>query len=148
MLSRLTVVAVLALTAAALPAQQGTSAKPIAVSPDATRAARGEDKAIVIFEPQVNKDLIKMQGHADKVTALTFSPDGKLLASGSADKSVRLWDAATGKEIRIFNTGQPVAGIVFSGDGRTMTVADNAKTLRDYDVQTGNLLKTESAEKK
>ena len=39
-------------------------------------------------------------GHSDAVTCLGFSPDGKRVASGSRDKFVKIWDVATGAEVR------------------------------------------------
>jgi hypothetical protein len=42
------------------------------------------------------------EGHADWVVSVAFSPDGKTLASGSWDRTVKLWDVATGREIRSF----------------------------------------------
>jgi WD40 repeat protein len=46
------------------------------------------------------KFLRELKGHTDKIDTVAFSPDGKRLASGSQDNTVKLWDVATGKKIK------------------------------------------------
>src|ERR1039457_2865887 len=74
--------------------------------------------------------------YGDAVYSVAFSPDGKTLAAGSADHTVRLWDVATRTPI-----GKPLSGhafgvrcVAFSPDGRVLASASNDGTLRLWDV--------------
>jgi WD40 repeat protein len=62
------------------------------------------------------------EGHTDSVEALVFSPDGKTLASGSHDHSIKLWDLATGKNTATFEEKDPNLWqtVAFSPDGKTL----------------------------
>jgi predicted NACHT family NTPase len=76
--------------------------------------------------------------HAGLVRSVAFSPDGTTLASGSDDKKVRLWDAATGKEIRTLTHTDSVRSVVFSPDGTTLASGSEDKKVRLWDAATGN----------
>ncbi len=58
--------------------------------------ARGEIK---LWDPESSKLLRTLEGHTDEILSIAFSPDGKRIASASADRSVKVWNAETGDEL-------------------------------------------------
>jgi WD40 repeat protein len=72
------------------------------------------------------------------IDALAVSPNGKLIASGGWNPVIRLWDAATGKEVRqLGNLGQGVDCLVFTPNGKTLVSAGRDETVRLWEVATG-----------
>ncbi len=85
--------------------------------------------------------LTTLTEHTESVTSLAFSPDGKTLASGSHDKTIRLWDVDTGTSLKVLTDHEDaVTAITFSPDGITLVSGSRDGTIRLWNVKSGDLM--------
>ncbi len=93
-------------------------------------------------EPNPRKDLI-LTGHTAQVYSVAFSPDGKRIVSGGSDKTIKLWDAQTGSEIRTLQGhAAQVYSVAFSPDGKQIVSGSSDKTIKLWNAQTGSEIRT------
>ncbi|WJW70100.1 serine/threonine protein kinase (plasmid) [Candidatus Chlorohelix allophototropha] len=90
------------------------------------------------------KLLNTLSGHSHWVESVAYSPDGKTLASGSLDNSIKLWDAVTGKELRTLSGHtSAVESVAYSPDGKTLASSgSNDYSIKLWDAVTGKELRT------
>jgi len=86
---------------------------------------------------------LTLRGHSGGVCCVAFSLDGKRMASGSFDKTIKLWDTATGTELLALKGHSGwVRCVAFSPDGRRLASGSDDKTIKLWDTATGKALIT------
>jgi WD40 repeat protein len=84
-----------------------------------------------LWDAATGHEKATLKGHTLPVTSLAFSPDGKILASGSFDEKVQLWDVTTGKKLAtIKGPSSGVRFVAFTAEGRTLASAGDVRGLR------------------
>jgi len=110
-------------------------------SPDGTLLAVGQGHTVQLVDAVDGTILRILRGHSQQVTAVAFSPDGSIIATGSRDSTVRLWDVSTGT-VRSVITGHGdwVTSVAFSPDPDSQVVATSSRdhTARTWDSITGS----------
>ena len=122
----------------------------LAFSADGTRlaaagGASGREGEVRIWDVQRTpaRAIATIQGHKDAILCVAFSPDGSTIATGSYDKLVKLWDAATGKELRTLKEhSDAIYSVSFLPGGKQLVSGAGDRTLKVWDVPSGRRLVT------
>jgi WD40 repeat protein len=114
----------------------------VTTAPDGGGAAHAVGK-LCLWDPASGRKLLDCQTEADEpmVVGVTFSPDGRSLASLTQAGKIMLWDAATGRRMRTFHPRAGTmpwrGGIAFSPDGRLLATGGPGCVISLWDIATG-----------
>ena len=105
--------------------------------------APGSSGEVQVFDTRTfEKTGPTLEGHTDAVMSVAWSADGKWLATGSQDKTARLWLWPEGKELKLFKDhSDAVTRVCFSPDGKALYTASMDHNLRRYDTDKGTLVR-------
>ncbi len=120
----------------------------LAYSPDGKTLASGAFQEVVLWDADKGTIRQRLTGFADRVVALDFSHDGKLLATGggapTADGEIKIFDVASGKLVVDIKNGHSdtVFGVSFSPDDKKLATCAADKFVKTFEVPSGKFLKS------
>jgi WD40 repeat protein len=127
--------------------RHGYTVSALAFAPDGkTLASTAYDHTVRIWDVKTGKAVIVIGEHQNRnrvysqsrwVNCVAFSPDGKVIASGSQDRAVHLWDAATGKERRRVLIPNGVSAVALTDDAKTIATLNQVGKLELRDLTLG-----------
>lgn len=132
------------------------SVQALAISPNGQTLATGFQNGSIKLSPlnpgndsppEDNQELPNrlLLGHVNNINSLAFSPDGKILASGSVDNTIKLWDVAT-HQLRhsLFSNRNPgvIYSVAFSGDSKMLASGSSSGQIQLWNAATGAAIKS------
>jgi WD40 repeat protein len=101
-----------------------------AMSPDGRLVACGGKEGLTLWSIETGQIVGTFGGHEMPVMGVDFSPHGQWLMSGSSDRTLRLWDVSTRREIHVFERTHPIRSVALSPDGRHAVSGGDDRTIR------------------
>ncbi len=119
----------------------------LAYRPDGKMLALGTYKEVQLADPSTGQTIATLNGHAEAVRAVAFSPDGALLAAAGGlparSGEIKIWDVAGRKELRtIQGHSDCIYALAFSPDGKTIASSSYDKLIKLWSVETGQEIRT------
>ncbi len=117
-----------------------SAVRSVAFCPDLQRAFSISDDEVYVWNVNNGRERTRFMGHRGTIYAMAVSPDGRLVATGSGDKTARLWNVKTGNEVlRLTGHDSRVSAVAFSRDGKRVATAGADRTIMVWNVKNGDL---------
>lgn len=108
----------------------------LAFSPKDSKLATGGNDSAAVMNLSSKKQLFQIPNQ-NLIRDLAFSPNGATLATASADRRIRIWDATSGAEKLSMSQDGSVTDVVFSANGKWLASTGEDRTARVWDAETG-----------
>ena len=117
----------------------------LAFAPDGTTMIVGWDNVLRVFETVGGRERFESDGaHRGAVSAISYTPDGRTAITAGNDGTIRQWDAASGRQLRVMSDALVAQVLAISPDGTTLAstslrAPENAPAFRVWDLTNGRL---------